>query len=211
MGQKMNKAQQYFLDKLLNLESQNPEYKLKYEREVKVMLEEKLNLLTRIVLGLLALFGLFITIIYLVHLFKHYGSDEIDFVYKLIVMLAVFLFFILSVLSGFMAVRGKTNLALKSNAHYFATVLGVILGFVVITQLMLMYIIPLTKINPLDLRSILGTQLIFILFFLLITLTLCLILKKIYKSEVKTREKLLEIEYRIAEISDKLEEIKKQE
>ena len=79
------------------------------------------------------------------------------------------------------------------------------MGFAVITQLMFMYIIPITRENPLDLRSVLGTQLIFTLFFFLIILVLCVILKKIYNSEIKTREKLLEIEYRIADIAEKLE------
>lgn len=207
----MNKSQQKFLGELLNVESQNPEYKLKYEREVKIMLEEKLNLLTRIVFGLLALFGLFITINYLVYLFKHYGfNDEIRFFYTLSVLPAVLLFFILSIMSGFLAARGRTNMTLKSKGHYFATAFGIFLGFAVIIELIYMFIIPKVRENPLDVRPILGTQFFLILFFLLVISVLCVILKKIYTSELKTREKLLEIEYRIAEIAEKLEENKKQ-
>ena len=200
----MDEPRQKFLNKLLSIESQNQEYKLKYEREVKAMLNEKLSSLTRIVFALLALFGLFITVVYMSYLFKHYGSDEIAFIFRLSVLPAVVLFFILSVLTGFLSVRGKTSITLKSNAQYLATAFGIVLAFAVITQFMFMFVIPLTRENPLDWRSFLGTQLVFTLFFLLITLALCVILKKIYHSEIKTREKLLEIEYRLAELAEKL-------
>ena len=200
----MDEPQRKFLNKLMSMESQNQEFKLKYEREVKAMLDKKLNALTRIVFALLAVFGLLITAIYAGYLFKHYGSDEVAFIFRLSVLPAVVLFFILSVLTGFLAIRGRTNITLKSNAQYLATAFGIVLGFAVITQFMFMFVIPLTRDNPLDWRSFLGTQMVFTLFFLLITLALCVILKKIYHSEIKTREKLLEIEYRLAELAEKL-------
>jgi hypothetical protein len=209
--QKMNEPQRKFLNKLLSIEAQNQEYKLKYEREVKIMLDEKLNLLTRIVFVLLALFGLFLSIFYGGYFFKNYGSDEIAFVVKLSVLPAIFLFFVLSALTGWAAIKGKTSITLKSNMQYLATIFGIVLGFAIVTQLMFMFVIPLTIESPVNWRSILGTQLVFTLFFFLIIVVLCVILKKIYSSEVKTREKLLEIEYRIADIAEKLEKTKTNE
>ena len=88
----MNELHQKFLNKLLSIESQNHEYKLKYEREVKAMLDKKLNLLTRIVFGLLALFGLFLLIFYGGYFSKY--ADEIAFVVKLAFLPAIFLFLV---------------------------------------------------------------------------------------------------------------------
>lgn len=175
------------------------------------MLDKKLNWLTRTGFALLALVGLLFSNLFGEYVFKTYGSSEIrSFVY-LIAFPGLFVSLALTALMIWVAISGKFNVGIRSNIPYLSTVLGIFLGFFIITMCLFTYIAPLTRENPADWRSIFGTQLIFILFFFLIIAALCVVLKKVYSFELKTREKLLEIEYRIADIAEKLEKTKTNE
>jgi hypothetical protein len=63
----------------------------------------------------------------------------------------------------------------------------------------------LIRANPQDWRIKLDEQLAIVVFFLLVFISLYLILRTLYRLEFRTREKLLEIEYRLADLAEKFE------
>ena len=69
-------------------------------------------------------------------------------------------------------------------------------------MLMFVFVVPISHEES---RAVLGTQLALIGFFLLNTIGLCAILGVLYRGQFKSQEKLLEIEYRLAELMEKIE------
>ncbi|GAH78854.1 unnamed protein product, partial [marine sediment metagenome] len=82
---------------------------------------------------------------------------------------------------------------------------GLSLAFFSIAIFMFMFVVPITVENPIDWRSIFGAQLAFMGFFFLVTIGLCVILRILYRIEFKNSEKMLEIEYQLAELAEKIQ------
>ncbi len=106
------------------------------------------------------------------------------------------------VLMSWIAIRGKLNL---KNQPVHMAVIGIALGFFCYYPFMFTFVLPIALQYPTDYRSKCGPQLALIGFFFVITLGLCLMLSVLCRAGFRNREKLLEIEYRILELSEKLE------
>ena len=198
----MNKSENTFRDKLLDMEKPNSNYREKYEKEVKAMLEKKLNYLWRVGFVVLGLVGLLVAISFAEMASSRGGDDSLRLFARLVTVPGAVLGLAWSVLMGWVAVTGKLNL--RTQPARMAAI-GVALGFFFVAYFMFRFVVPITVENPTDYRSILGVQLALIGFFFVVTVGICLLLRIAYRTEFKTREKLLEIEYRIAELAEKVE------
>lgn len=75
------------------------------------------------------------------------------------------------------------------------------MGFFYLVTLVFVFAVPLSHQES---RAMLGTQMTLIGFFLLNTIGLCAILGVLYRGQFKSQEKLLEIEYRLADLAEKI-------
>ncbi len=198
----MNKSEKIFRDRLLDMEKTSTNYREKYEKEVKAMFEKKLNYSWRVGFVALGLAGLLAAIPFAELASKRMGDETLGLFIRLVTVPGALLGLAWSVLMGWVAVKGKLNL--RTQPARMAAI-GVALGFFSTACFMFTFVVPITVENPTDYRSILGIQLALIGFFLVVTIGICLILRIAYRTEFRTREKLLEIEYRIVELAEKVE------
>ena|GEM_PF-6614222 len=75
------------------------------------------------------------------------------------------------------------------------------MGFFLIVTLMFALLFPIALEN----RPLLGAQIALMGFFLLVTVGLCTILSVLYRTQFDNQEKIVEIEYRLADLAEKLE------
>lgn len=198
----MDKSDETFRDKLLEIEKPNVNYKEKYEKEIQAMLEKKLTSLGRAGFAVLAIVGLLAAIQFGGPAFSKLPANEVGFFIRAVTVPGLVLALAWAALMGWVAVKGTFNLRTQAPA-----IAGIclLLGFFFIAEMMFMFVVPVTFENPIDWRSIFGTQLALMAFFFLITIALCVILSILYRTEFRTREKLLEIEYHLAELAEKIQ------
>ncbi|GAH40619.1 unnamed protein product [marine sediment metagenome] len=188
----MNKSKKTFRDKLLDMEKPNTRHKEKYEKEMLKMVEKKLTGLNRFAhivglimgLGFAVLFGTLAVIV--PKGFPLWGR----FMWALG---AVFGLLIVAV-EGWILKKGTINLKEDNMA-----IAGLSWSFVVILGTVVLvfsekFSDPITGVRAL----------VSILFFLVMA-AVFMIRAFVERSELNTREKLLEIEYRLAELAEKLE------
>jgi choline-glycine betaine transporter len=188
----MNKSNNTFRDKLLDMEIPTPALKEKYEREVQAMVEKKLTGLRKLgtvvslVMGL-GFFVLFGTLAVIVPKeFPLWGRA----------IWAVGSVFGLTFAGLAVLVLKKGTVNLKTDDMAMA---GLGWGFIVI-----MATITLVFSGQLPDRTIAIKMLVSLLIFE-VAAAVGLLKAIIERSEVKTREKLLKIEYHLAEISEKID------
>lgn len=199
----MNKKERTFRDKLLELNKPNQSYKDKYEKEIKKMLEKKLNYLWRAGFGILSLLGLLVAVPFLKLAFAHMGrQNDLGLFVRIVTVSGAILALAWMVLMGWITATGKLNL--KNHPTYMATI-GIAIGFFLIAYFLFILVLPIAIIEPIDYRSICGIHLALLGFFFVVTISLCLIIRALYRVEFRTREKLLQIEYRLADMAEKLE------
>ena len=188
----MNKSNKTFRDKLLEIEETNPTLKEKYEREVQAMVEKKLTgvrklqmigfLVLSLVLGLL--FGTLAVIV--PRGFPLWGRS----------MFAIGAVFSMAfvVIYAQILKKGSINLK-KDNLSLAWTGWGLV---IIYGTLVLVFSGKLPD-------RIIGVHMLVSVLFYLVAAGVFLLRAYIQRSEVNTREKLLEIEHRLAEISEKME------
>ena len=188
----MDESNKTFRDKLLDMEKPNPALKEKYEREVQAMVEKKLTGVTKLAhigglvmgLGFLIIFGtIAITAPKEFPLWGRFGFA-----------LGALFGLIFAVFEALLLKRGTINL--KTDEVAMA---GLSWGFIVIFATI---VLVFSGKLPDPLKSV---QMIVYLLVFEIMAAVGLIKAFINRSEVNTREKLLEIEYRLSEISEKIE------
>ncbi len=188
----MNKSNKTFRDKLLDIEKPNSTLKDKYEREVQAMVEKKLTGLRKsgtvvsLVMGL-GFFTLFGTLAVIV-------PKEFPLWGRAIWALGSVFGLTLAGLAVLALKKGTVNLKTDDMA-----MAGLGWGFIVIITT-----ITLVFSGQLPDRTIAIKMLVSLLIFE-VAAAVGLLKAIIERSEVKTREKLLKIEYRLAEISEKME------
>ena len=188
----MNKSEKTFRDKLLETEKPNTGYKEKYKKEVKAMVEEKLTGIRKwqmigfliMSLGLGILFGTLAVIV--PKEFPWWGRFGF----------AVGAVFCLAFVGMYARILKKGAINLRKDKVDIAW-LG--WGCVVIIGT-----IALVFSGKLPDRVVGVHWLVSVLFYL-VAAGVLLLRAHIQRSEVNTREKLLEIEYRIAELAEKVE------
>lgn len=197
----MSKPDKTFRDKLLELNKPNQSYKGKYEKEIQKMLEKKLNYFWRAGFAILSVLGLLVAIPFVQLTFAKMGHNDLGMFVRPITISGATLALVWMFLMGWIAVTGNINL--RNQPAYMATI-GIAFGFFLILYLMLVFIFPRVLSESRD-GSILGIHMALIGFFFVVTIALCLIIRALYRVGFRTREKLLEIEYRLADLADKLE------
>ena len=188
----MNELSKTFRDKLLDVEKPNASYKGKYEKEIKEMFEKKLTGLRKfgcivglaMGLGFAGLFGTFAVIA--PKGFPLWGRSiwALGAVFGLLIV----------VVQGCILKKGTINL--KTDEMAMA---GLSWAFVVIVATIVL-VFSGGSPDPLT-----GIRMLVSLLFFLVMAALFMVRAFVQRSELNTREKLLEIEYRLAELAEKIE------
>ncbi|MHC4155421.1 MAG: hypothetical protein ACYST6_10940 [Planctomycetota bacterium] len=188
----MNKSDKTLRDKLVDMEKPNANYREEYEKEVRAMFEKKLTGLTRTwaIVGLIMGLGFFIL----------FGSlavivpREFPLWGRFIWALGAVFGLGFAGLETWVLKKGAVNLKTDNMA-----MAGLGWAFVVIVA---STILVFSARFPDPMKGV--RALIAVLIFLVLA-AVGLLKAFIQRSEVNTREKLLEIEYRIAELAEKVE------
>ena len=199
----MNKSNKTFRNELLDMEKPNVNYKEKYEKEIHKMVEKKLGVFGRVGIGLLAATGVLVILAF-VDLLKWAVPTEgisntvtYGFILSGLVLAVVF-----TILTVYLVLFGRFGLRIKPS---LIVGVGAAMIFFLIVARTFFTELSLLQINPQDWRVKLQEQLAAAIFFMLVFVGLYLILRVLYRLEFKTREKLLEIEYRLVELTEKIE------
>jgi hypothetical protein len=196
----MNESKRTFGDRLVAIETPNPEFRLKYERQVRAMLESQLSPVKRIGFALLALVGVWGIV--------HYGgitfspqstSMDVDLIVRMFMLPAFLASVAWTILTGWAAIRGSSP---KSQRPWLAgTALTMV--FFYLMHLTFVFVVPVAFAHE-ESRAILGFQFAFMTFFMLDTIGLCVILAAMHRTRLDNQEKLLEIEYHLADLSEQI-------
>ncbi|NIP22491.1 MAG: hypothetical protein GWN67_01150 [Phycisphaerae bacterium] len=191
-----------FTERLLAMEKTSPIYKEKYERKVKAMLEKKLSKIQRFGFALLAVIGICATI-----WFCNMVQKKQEDIWRLFTVPPLVLAFIWTLLTGWITVTGKLKLR---SQRLGIIIIALALCFFTVVAFMLIWIIPLSRRDISDL-PILGTQLTLVGFFLVNTIGLCVVLAGLNRLDFRSREKLLEIECRLIDLTEKINNTSKKQ
>jgi hypothetical protein len=198
----MNKSEKTFGEKLIEMEKPNPTCKEKYEKEVQTMLEKKLNHFWRAGFAVLSMLGLLAAIPFFNLASSRMGQNDLGLFVRIVTISGTIFSLAWMILMGWIAATGKLNLR-NQLAHMAA--IGIAIGFFFMAYFVFIFVLPVAMIEPTDYRSICGIQLALIGFFFVTTIALCLIIHALYHVGFRTHEKLLEIEYRILDLAEKME------
>jgi len=188
----MNESDKTFREKLLDMEKPNASYKKQYEMEVLAMVEKKLTGWTKLShivglimgLGFAVLFGTVAVII----------PREFPLWGRFIFALGAVFGLIIIVFEGWILKKGTINLKTDEMASA-----GLAWGFIVIIGSIVL-VFSGTHSDPIK-----GVHMLVYLLFFLVMAAVFMIRAFIQRSELNTREKLLEIEYRLADLAEKIE------
>ncbi len=195
----MNQSNKTFSEKLLEMEKPNTTYKEQFEQQLQTVLEKRLNYAWRVGLAILGIVGLLIAIPCGEMAFSTRVGSGLALFVHIVYLSGMVLALSWAILMGWVAVRGKLNLRIQLSR---IVTIGIALGFFFMLDFTGRFVLPLARDEN---KPVFGTLLVLIGFFFIVTFVLCLILRVLYRAEFKTREKLLEIEYRLAELAEKLE------
>lgn len=196
----MNMHSNSFTDRLLAMEKTSPIYKEQYERKVRAMLEKKLSRIQRAGFAILAVIGICATI-----LFFNMAQKKQEDIWRLFTVPPLVLAFIWTLLTGWVTVTGKLRLR---SQRLGIIIIALALCFFTVVAFVLIWIIPLSRRDISDL-PVLGTQLALVGFFLVNTIGLCVVLAGLNRLDFRSREKLLEIECRLVDLTEKIDNISK--
>jgi hypothetical protein len=195
---KMNMYNNSFTDRLLAMEKTSPIYKEQYERKVKAMLEKKLSRIQRVGFAILAVIGICATIQFFYIAEMNQGKPWLLFTAPPFVLAIAW-----TLLTGWVAVTGI--LRLRTQRPGIISI-ALALCFFTVVAFMFYWIIPLSRQDTSN-SQILGTQLALMGFFMVNTIGLCVILAGLCRLDFRSREKLLEIEYHLANLTEKIDNI----
>jgi len=196
----MNIHNNSFTDRLLAMEKTSPIYKEQYERKVKAMLEQKLSRIQRVGFAILAVIGICATI-----LFFNMAQKKQEDIWRLFTVPPLILAIIWTILTSWVTATGK--LKLRSQRLGIISI-ALALCFFTVVAFVLIWIIPLSRRDISDL-PVLGTQLALVGFFLVNTIGLCVVLAGLNRLDLRSREKLLEIECRLVDLTEKIDNTSK--
>ncbi len=197
----MNEKDTNMRDRLLDIEKPNVANREEYQKRMQAIVSKKLSFLERLGFAALAIVGLLAALPFAELTFSKVGPG-MEFVVRIVTIPGLVLALTWVVVTGLIAVRGLFNL--RTLPPRIAGI-GIALGFFGVVLYLFVFIVPITMHDPTDARSIFGIQLSLIAFFFLVIVGLCVVLRLLYRIQFQTREKLLEIEYRIAELAEKVE------
>jgi uncharacterized membrane protein YozB (DUF420 family) len=195
----MNRPDKELRERLLNMETLRSTQGAMPREMVRGMLDTRLTVAKRIGFGLLAFVGVCTAIAFAGPASRDGMSNwEETFVYRMIMIFAFLVCVAWTILTGWAAVSG----VVRRTHRPWIVVTTLTMGFFYLVSLVFVFAVP---ISYLESRAMLGTQMALIGFFLLNTIGLCAILGVLYRGQFKSQEKLLEIEYRLADLAEKME------
>jgi len=197
----MNKKEETIRDGLLAMEKKDIDKKSEFEKQINAMVSKQLSFPARFGFAVLAIVGLLVALPFAEMSFSKVGPG-LEFIVRIVTIPGLVLALTWAVVTGWIAARGRFNL--RTLPPRMAGI-GIILGFFGIVLFLFIFIVPITLHKPTDASSIFGIQLSIIAFFFLVTIGLCVLLRILYRMQFQVREKLLEIEYRIAGLAEKIE------
>jgi hypothetical protein len=197
----MNKTDKTMSERLVNAEKTKITHREEYQKLMQAIVSKKLSFLERIGFAALAIVGLLAALPFAELSFSKVGPG-MEFVVRIVTIPGLVLALTWAVVTGWIAARGRFNM--RTLPPRIAGI-GIALGFFGVVLYLFVFIVPVTMHDPTDARSIFGIQLSLIAFFFLVIVGLCVVLRLLYRIQFQTREKLLEIEYRIAELAEKVE------
>lgn len=197
----MNRTDKTMSERLVDEEKTNTTHREEYQKLMQAIVSRKLSFLERLGFAALAIVGLLTAFPFAELSLSKIGSG-MGFIVRIVTIPGLVLALTWAVVTGWIAARGLFNL--RTLPPRIAGI-GIALGFFGIVLFMFVFIVPITMQDPTDARSIFGIQLSLIAFFFLVIVGLCVVLRLLYRIQFQTREKLLEIEYRIAELLEKIE------
>jgi len=189
----MNKSNKNFHRKLLEKEEFNPIYQEKYEKEVKEMIERKLTGFKRWIFILLTCYGIVsvITPIIIFIINEYIITEPVPTSIRVGLVICVLIGLFFTGFFGRIVKKGFFNM--KSNLNTLAVFLGVTVFVIIGYLLFLVMQIP----DP----SFSGIPLTVGLVCLIVIATFT-VMNGIYQSELRTQERLLRIEYKLAEVAE---------
>jgi len=185
-------------ERLLNMETLHPMPRETYREQVQAMLDTRLSVAQRIGFALLALVGLWTAGAFTAPAFTPTYDMKDDVLYRVPMIFSFLVSVAWTALTGWAALRG----VVRRTHRPWITATALALGFVYIVALMFIFVTPISQEES---RAALGTQFTLIGFFLLNTIGLCAILGVLYRGQFRSQEKLLEIEYRLADLAERIE------
>jgi hypothetical protein len=200
----MNKPGRTLRERLLDMETPKVSPKEAYERQVQVLLRRRLSVPARVGLGLVAILGVLLVrdFLYLWRWALPPDGEMSRSVTGTVWFVGVAFGAVYIVLSGYAAVWGRLGSRIRPSLIAGA---GAAMAFVYMVVRVFGMEYPLLRHDPHDGRILLVGQLGAAVFFLLILGGLYLILRVVYRMEFKTQEKLLQLEYRLAELGEKID------
>ncbi len=202
----MNKPDKMLRERLLDMETRDVSQKEMHERQVKAMLEKKLSVWARIGLGLLAGIGL-LAARHSMGILRTYlplegMSNSVTYTF---VLTGLVLALVWTGLTGYLAVRGRFGSIVRPA---LVVGVGVAMAFFFVVMHTFFSNVCLMAVKPtdwvLDWRVRLNEWLAIAVLSMVTLIGICLILRVAYRIEFKTQEKLLKIEYRLAELAEKI-------
>jgi len=192
----MDKPNEGLRERLLEMEKMDT---ASIQEQIQAVLEKRLSVWQRVGVGLLAGIGVLVTLRFVDMLGWSFASV------RLVAYPFAWLGLISGVawvgLTGYLAVRGRLGRRIRPWA--VAGTGGLMMFcYVVVRTLLLEY--ELIRWVPNDWRAKLYEQLALAIFFMLVLMGLYLILRVVCRMELRTQEKLLGIEYRLAELAEKV-------
>jgi hypothetical protein len=169
------------------------------------MVEKKLSVFGRVCFGLLLTIGVLFIIgclDMLIGVLPKLDPNHFIRITYPFVILGLILSVAWVILLGYLVISGKYGLRINLS---LITGIGLAISFILTIVFTLFQEYALLLANPQDWRVKINEQFAIVIFFMLVFIGLYLIIRMLYRLEFKTHEKLLEIEYRLADLAEKIE------
>ncbi len=194
----MSECDKTLRERLLNMETLHPITEGTYREQVRTLLDTRLTVLQRIGFALLALVGLWTAVGFSGPAATDTHRMEDTVLYQVPMIFSFLVSVAWTALTGWAALRGVVR---RTHRPWIAAT-ALAMGFVYLVTLMFVFATPIAREES---RAALGTQFALIGFFLLNTIGLCAILGVVYRGQFRSQEKLLEIEYRLADLAERID------
>ncbi len=195
----MSEFDKTFRERLLNMETPNRSPEKTCEKQVRAMLDTRLTVAGRIGFGFLTLVGVGTVYGLSAPASTSRHSMEEEILYRFPMIFAFLVSVAWTALTGWATISGVVR---RTHRPWIAAT-TLAMGFVYIVVLMFVFVTPISQEES---RVALGTQFTLIGFFLLNTIGLCAVLGVLYRGQFKSQEKLLEIQYRLADLAEKIDQ-----
>lgn len=180
-----------FRDRLVSAQQLTPAYREKYERRLETMISPRMTVLQRLTLFISVLVGL-AALAVLAYLLAVDTQTSIEFKYAIgflgLVVLAI------TIIRGIIVVTGRVNLRSQPKMIAYISYVGILL----FVGALVIIVTPIAGSTNSIYYLVVGL-------IPLIVATVKIILTHIDQSELNVREKMLEIELRLAEMNERLE------